>query len=87
MENQVLFHRIGCPFSAKVRDYIEEEGLREDIEYRDIEEDPAAEDELIRLSGDKQVPCLVSNGKPLLESDAIIAWLEANGRGNRRAAS
>ena len=32
--------------------------------------------ELTKLTGKTQVPCLVVGGDPMLESDAIIAYLE-----------
>ncbi len=31
--------------------------------------------DLVRVGGKKQVPCLVVGGKPLYESDDIIAYL------------
>lgn len=83
-----LFHKMGCPFSAKVRDFIDARGLKDQISYRDIESDRSAHDELLRLTGDHQVPCLVIDGRPMLESDDIVAWLEKNcdGRSDARAA-
>lgn len=73
-----LFHRQACPYSKKVRDYIENHGLRQSIEYRDIGEDPIAAEELAEAVGKTQVPCLMFEGKPMLESDEIIHYLDKN---------
>ena len=35
------------------------------------------QNDLVRIGGKKQVPCLVINGKPLYESDDIIAYLRS----------
>jgi glutaredoxin len=72
-----LFHKWSCPYSAKVRDFIEENGLREQVEYLDREE-ANNEEKLKDLAGKTQVPCLVVNGQPIHESDEIISWLEEN---------
>ena len=71
-----LYHRKECPFSAKVRDFISTHGLKSQIEYHDIDEDDASLDRLMQMNDDEQVPCLVMDGKPMLESDEIIAWLD-----------
>ena len=69
-----LYHLQQCPFSAKVRNYIEENNLKQFIEYKDADDQSVAT-ELEELTGKFQVPCLVIDGKPMLESDEIIAWL------------
>ena len=51
---------------------------RKDIIYRDIISSKAAEQRLIQEGGKRQVPCLFIDGKPLYESDDIIAWLSQN---------
>ena len=38
---------------------------------------PGNQNDLVRIGGKKQVPCLVINGKPLYESDDIIAYLRS----------
>ena len=40
--------------------------------------DPENREELIRIGGKGQVPCLVIDGKALYESMDIIAWLDQN---------
>ena len=76
MRNLELFHLMACPYSAKVRDFIEKHGLQSRIRYREIHEDERAREELTRMNGDAQVPCLVVDGEPILESDSIIQWLD-----------
>ena len=73
-----LYHRQECPFSAKVRDYIKEHDLKGQITYYDVEEDEDEMKALEELTDDEQVPCLIVDGRPILESDEIIAWLEVN---------
>lgn len=73
-----LYHFESCPFCRKVRTYIEQNNLKSKITYHDIEKDKAAYDELLRINDDEQVPCLVVDGKPMLESSDIIDWLKEN---------
>jgi len=72
----VLYHFEACPYCVKVRDFIQAKGLK--IPIRDIRLDPAAEKELRRVGGKKQVPCLFIDGKPLYESEDIIRYLDEN---------
>ena len=73
-----LYHRWQCPYSAKVRDFVDQNHLTPDIEYIEIEESDGAEAKLSELTGRSQVPCLVVDGKPILESAAIVQWLQDN---------
>lgn len=41
---------------------------------------PGNQNDLIRIGGKKQVPCLVMNGKPMYESDEIITYLRSQTR-------
>jgi glutaredoxin len=74
--NLELFHRQACPYSAKVREFIHKNELSEEIRFLDIDEDDASREVLVEKTDDEQVPCLMIDGKPLLESDEIITWLE-----------
>ncbi len=76
--NLELYHKETCPFSAKVRDYIAEHGLKSKIAYHDVSQEPESLEALMDMNDDEQVPCLVVDGKPMLESDDIIRWLESN---------
>lgn len=73
-----LYHRIRCPYSAKVRDFLATHGLEDRIAYHDVDHDLGALDALMNLTGKEQVPCLVVDGEPILESDDIVRWLDVN---------
>lgn len=72
LEDHQLYYRKTCPFCTKVLRFMEQAGITLDL--RDTTK-PGNIDDLIRIGGKKQVPCLVINGKPLYESDDIIAYL------------
>ncbi len=73
-----LFHNWRCPYSARVRDFVDEHGLGDKIEYVETTEVEGAERKLDELTGTSQVPCLVVDGRPMLESAEIVQWLEQN---------
>lgn len=73
-----LYHFQSCPYCIKVRNHIERLGLNSHFEYFDILTDSKAYERLMKLNNDDQVPCLVINGVPMLESDDIIAWINKN---------
>ena len=72
LENHQLYYRKACPYCQKVLEFMEGNGITLDL--RDTEQ-PGNQDDLVRIGGKKQVPCLVMDGKPLYESDDIIAYL------------
>lgn len=72
-----LFERETCPYCVKVMRFIEESG-RADVVYRDITAEPAQRERLVEVGGKQQVPCLFIGGKPLYESDDIVAWLASH---------
>ena len=63
-----------CPYCRKVINEIISSG-RTDIEYRNIHKSEEDRQELIRVGGKQQVPCLFIDGKPMYESDDIVEWL------------
>jgi glutaredoxin 3 len=73
-----LYHRWHCPYSASVRDFIDHHKLGQEIEFLELSESRASETKLTELTSQSQVPCLVVNGRPILESDEIVQWLQAN---------
>jgi glutaredoxin len=74
-----LFHLNACPYCAKVREYLEQSGLKKHVAYHEVEEENGALARLESLNrGSHQVPCLVVDGRPLLESTAIIEFCEEN---------
>lgn len=48
------------------------------VPMKDTHEHPAFREELIKIGGKSQVPCLVIDGKALYESNDIIEWLSKN---------
>ena len=73
-----LIHRWHCPSSARVRDFVDEKGIKDRIAYAELTEDPGVEARLAELTGGGQVPCLVVDGEPMLESEDIVRWLDEN---------
>ena len=68
-----LFIMPTCPYCRKVQLYMRQHDI--ELPLRDITSEPGARDELIRVGGKAQVPCLFIDGAPLYESDDIIAYL------------
>lgn len=75
LENHLLYYKKSCPFCQKVLRFMEANHLTMDT--RETTQ-PGNQNDLIRIGGKKQVPCLVINGKPLYESDDIVAYLREN---------
>jgi len=76
MKDLTLFHKTGCPYCHKVLSYLEGRGI--EVALKNTAESSDARDELIKIGGKSQVPCLITDGKPLYESDDIIQWFEQN---------
>lgn len=74
-ENLSLYIKETCPFCKKVMVYLNKFNL--DIPTVDVNVEENAQ-KLIEIGGKKQVPCLVIDGKPLYESDDIIAYIKEN---------
>lgn len=66
-ERHVLYQYASCPFCARVRAFLEREGI--DIEIRDTLRDPEARRELVEGGGRATVPCL------RIERDGDVRWL------------
>ena len=73
-----LYHRWHCPYSKRVRDFVDQNALGDKLEYLELGEADGAEDKLADLTGGSQVPCLVVDGEPILESADIVRWLQTN---------
>ena len=71
-----LYIMPGCPFCRKVLSYMERQGI--EIPLRDITANPSDRSTLQNVGGKVQVPCLFIDGKPLYESDDIIAYFNAH---------
>ena len=77
-EELTLYHFMGCPYCGRVRDFLATEKMT--VPMKDIHANPAYRDELVKIGGKAQVPCLVINGKALYESLDIIEWFKKNVR-------
>ena len=76
LEDHTLYYKKSCPFCVKVLRFMEANDIT--MDKRDTLQ-PGNEQDLIRVGGKKQVPCLVVAGKPLYESDDIVAYLREMG--------
>jgi glutaredoxin len=74
MHQLTLYHFRGCPYCQRVKDYLAKEGIN--VPMKDIHENPAFREELIKIGGKPQVPCLIIDGKSLYESSDIINWFK-----------
>ncbi|MCB1198846.1 MAG: glutathione S-transferase N-terminal domain-containing protein [Bdellovibrionota bacterium] len=74
----VLYYFEACPFCQKVLHTIDQLNISDQIEFRDTLSNPEYRDALIQLNGHTQVPCLVIQNEPMLESDIIVQYLKAN---------
>ncbi len=70
----VLYFKPTCPFCKKVLDYLED--INKTIDQKNVRSNPENLEDLKRITNKTQVPCLVVDSVPLLESDAIILWIE-----------
>ena len=76
MPNLVLYHYNSCSYCGKVRNFLKEKNIS--IAMKNTQENPAYREELIKIGGKPQVPCLVIDGQALYESDDIIDWIKSN---------
>ena len=76
MQNLTLYHFNGCPHCQRVKDYLSKERIS--VPMKDILENPVFRDELLKIGGKTQVPCLIINGKSMYESMDIIKWFQNN---------
>ncbi len=74
--NLVLYQFPECPYCQKVLKVIDE--LKVKVEMKNTRTSTKDREELIALNGKTQVPCLVIDSKPMLESDDIVHWLRKN---------
>lgn len=72
MKKFKMYMKPTCPFCRKVMRFAKKKDI--ELELLDINEDENKK-ALQKLTGDIQVPCLLIDGKPLLESDDIIKYL------------
>ncbi len=76
MSQLTLYHFMGCPYCQRVRDFLSKEGIN--VPMKDTHENPLWRDELIKIGGKSQVPCLVVEAQAIYESSDIIEWFKKN---------
>jgi hypothetical protein len=76
--NEVLYVKSSCGFSRKVLLARDNLRLGDVLPVRNVSDDPAAREELVRVAGKDQAPCLVLDGEVVSESDAIVRHLVAH---------
>ena len=69
----ILYKFDACPYCQMVMAFAQSAGI--ELIYKDTREDPGAEEELVRIGGKSQVPCLLIDGEPMYESRDIINYL------------
>lgn len=70
-----LYYYDTCPFCQYVLDIIEQLKIEETIIFKNIYKEQKYMLELIEMNGHRQVPCLVIDGEPMLESVDIHQFL------------
>ena len=70
-----LYYLPWCPYCIKVTDYLRQ--IHRTVPMKGVQ-DPAVKEELRKIGGKSQVPCLVINGKAMYESATITQWLSKN---------
>ena len=76
MPELVLYYKPTCPFCHKVLRFLKEKNIQ--VLLKNILEDSTNRQELLKIGGKIQVPCLVIDGKALYESGDIIDWFRKN---------
>ena len=75
MPQLTLYQSQGCPYCMKVLRFMQNKGIS--IPIKNTYENNNRE-ELIKIGGKGQTPCLIIDGKALYESNDIIEWLDKN---------
>ena len=76
MPQLTLYYSRTCSYTGRVLAYMRDNKIT--FPMKEIHSDPKIREELIRIGGKGQTPCLVIDGKALYESVDIIDWLKKN---------
>jgi glutaredoxin len=69
-----LYYTANCLYCQQVLDYLRK--IQKKIPMKDVKKDPVAKEELRRMGGLLEVPCLIIEGQALYSSETIIEWLQ-----------
>lgn len=72
LDDLKLYVLPNCPYCAKVDAFLQKNGAT--VEHLDVTQGTNGDD-LVRIGGKRQCPCLIIDGKPLYESSDIISYL------------
>ena len=72
-----LYVKSACGFSLKTLWAVDNLHLRDQVTVKNVTDDAGALDEMKKLSNQDKAPCMIVDGKPLLEADDIIKHLVA----------
>ena len=70
----VLYYSPWCPYCKKVLNHLDKMGKT--VPMINLQATPKAKQELIKIGGKGQVPCLIIDGKAMYESSVIIKWFD-----------
>ena len=76
MPNLTLYCFDSCSYCGKVRNFLKANHIS--VPMKDTHKYPQYREELIKIGGKSQVPCLVIDGQALYESEDIIEWFKDN---------
>ena len=74
-ETLELYYYPACPYCQKVLRAIDELGVADALELKNIRADEHARQTLVEVGEKQQGPCLFIDGAPLYESGDIVKWL------------
>ncbi len=83
MPELTLYTMDTCAYSQKVLRFLKQNDIA--VPIKNISENSSYRQELLKLGGKTQTPCLVIDGRALYESDDIIAWFKANWKLSQKA--
>ena len=69
-----LYYKPTCPYCVKVLDFLKNEKIT--VPLKDTSANLRYRNELLKIGGQTQVPCLVIGRQALYESDDIIEWFK-----------
>lgn len=72
LDDLKLYVLPSCPYCAKVDAFLDEHDV--EIEHLDVTQGTNGED-LVRIGGKRQCPCLIVDGRAMYESGDIVAYL------------
>ena len=70
-----LYVKSACGFSLKTLWAVDNLHLNGKFPVKNVTDDAAANAEMVKLSGQDKAPCMIVDGKPLLEADEIVKHL------------